>query len=159
MFMIVVRYCLMLIDLFYVLSYCCFIYVMLCLFVPVPRGCVCLVQSKLVKLYQSRSVITQGRFARDIPPLLYRLLVTTCYGVSIVAEQEHVRKSWTSHVKHPMLRLSQNVTTLRFNSQLSAVCQREFGRSYLVVISRKSFGRVRPIPVLTLWISGGLTQA
>ena len=34
-----------------------------------------------------------------------RLLVTTCYGVSIVAEQEHVRKSWTSRVKHPMLRL------------------------------------------------------
>ena len=28
-----------------------------------------------------------------------------------VAEQEHVRKSWKSRVRHPMLRLSQNVTT------------------------------------------------
>ena len=32
-------------------------------------------------------------------------------GVSIVAEQEYTRKPWNSSVKHPMLRLSQNVTT------------------------------------------------
>ena len=37
--------------------------------------------------------------------------VTTCYGVSMVAEQGHVRQSWMSRVKQPMLRPSRNVTT------------------------------------------------
>ena len=40
-----------------------------------------------------------------------KLVVKTLYGCSIVAEQEHIRKSWTSSVKHPMLRLGQSVTT------------------------------------------------
>ena len=35
-----------------------------------------------------------------------RRLVTICYGVSIVAEQEDVRQSWMARVKHPMLRLT-----------------------------------------------------
>ena len=39
--------------------------------------------------------------------LFNRRLVTTCYGFPSAAEQEHVRKSWMSRVKHPMLRLSQ----------------------------------------------------
>ena len=64
--------------------------------------------SKLVKPYQSSSVITQGRFARDVLPFVNRRLVTIVYGCSIVAEQEHTIQSWTSRVKHPMLRLSQN---------------------------------------------------
>ena len=42
--------------------------------------------SKLVKSWQGSSVITQGRFARDIPPCLYRRLVTTSYGISSVAD-------------------------------------------------------------------------
>ena len=54
---------------------------------------------------------TRGRFARDVLPFVYHRCVTTFYGVSIIAEQEHVRKSWMSRVKHPMLRLNQNVTT------------------------------------------------
>ena len=33
-------------------------------------------------------------------------LVTTFYGVSIVGEQERVRKSWMSRMQHPMLRLN-----------------------------------------------------
>ena len=37
--------------------------------------------------------------------------VTTFYGFPTVAEQDHVRKSWRSRVEHPMLLLSQNVTT------------------------------------------------
>ena len=37
--------------------------------------------------------------------LFNRRLVTTLYGCSIVAEQEHTRKSWMSRVNHPMLRL------------------------------------------------------
>ena len=48
--------------------------------------------SKLVKPYQSSSVITQGRFARDIMPLLSRRLVTTIYGVLSVAETRPLRK-------------------------------------------------------------------
>ena len=44
-------------------------------------------------------------------PFVNRRLVTTFYGVLIVAEKEHVRNSWMSRVKHPMLRLSRNVTT------------------------------------------------
>ena len=37
--------------------------------------------------------------------------ITTFYGFPIVAEQEHVRRLGMSPVKHPMLRLSQNITT------------------------------------------------
>ena len=40
--------------------------------------------SMLVKSYQSSSVMTQGRFARDIPPCLYHRLVTTFYGSSML---------------------------------------------------------------------------
>ena len=40
-----------------------------------------------------------------------RRVVATFYGVSIVAEQEHVRTYSMSREKHPVLRLSQNVTT------------------------------------------------
>ena len=40
-----------------------------------------------------------------------RRLVTTFYLCSIAAEQEHVRKSSNCRLKHPMLRLSQHVTT------------------------------------------------
>ena len=40
-----------------------------------------------------------------------RRLLTTFYGFPSVAEQGHIRESWMSRVKHPMLRLSQNVTS------------------------------------------------
>ena len=52
-----------------------------------------------------------GVFRARHSALFNRRLVTAFYGVSIVAEQECIRKSWMSRVKHPMLRLSQNVTT------------------------------------------------
>ena len=43
--------------------------------------------SVLVESSQSSSVETQGRFARDVPPFLYRRLVTAFYGFPIVAQQ------------------------------------------------------------------------
>ena len=52
-----------------------------------------------------------GAFRARHSAFVNRRLVTTFYGCSIVAEQEHVRKSRISRVKHPMLRLSQNDTT------------------------------------------------
>ena len=48
---------------------------------------------RLVKSYQSSSVITQGCFVRDLMPCLHRGLVTACYGCSPVAQQEHARTS------------------------------------------------------------------
>ena len=65
--------------------------------------------SKLVKSYQSSSVIRQLDCARH-SALFNRRLITICYGRSIVAEQQHVIKSWTSRVKHPKRR-SQHITT------------------------------------------------
>ena len=59
---------------------------------------------------QSSSVITYG-VSRDVLCFVNRRLVTPCYGASIVAKQGHVRQSWMSRVKHPILRLSQHVTT------------------------------------------------
>ena len=38
-------------------------------------------------------------------------LVTTFYDFPLVAEQGHVRKSWMSRVKYPMLRLHQHTCT------------------------------------------------
>ena len=74
--------------------------------------------SKLVKSYQSSSVITHG-VPRKTFRLFNRRLVTTCYGALIVAEQERARKSWMSFVKHPMLQLSKpkcyDSTTVRLS--------------------------------------------
>ena len=69
-----------------------------------------IITSKLVKSHQSSSVITQG-VSRETFRFFNRRLVTSFYGCPSVAEQEHVRKSLMSRVKHPMLRLSQKVTT------------------------------------------------
>ena len=88
----------------------------------------------LLVRWLSRNKVVQSYHrcvSRETFCLFNRRLVTTFYGVSIVAEQEHVRKSWMSRAKHPMLRLSQNVTTQP---------------SYLG-------GIIRPISVLRFWIS------
>ena len=65
-----------------------------------------------------------------------RLLVTTFYGFPIVGEQEHVRQSWMSRVKHTILRLSQNATTL------ADALVREAGMLYHI----RSFILVGPAP-------------
>ena len=89
---------------------------------------------KLVKSYQSSSVIIQGRL-RETFCLFNRRLVTAFYGVLIVAGQERARKSWMS-------RETPHVTT-----KPKPTC---YDLTNILI---------RPISVLTLWISEGLTQS
>ena len=66
---------------------------------------------KFVKSYESSSVMTQGVSRVSFRLFLNLCLVTAFYGFPVPAEQKHTIKSWMSRVKHPKLRLSQNVTT------------------------------------------------
>ena len=78
---------------------------------PTRRGVRAPITSRLAKSCQSSSVIAQGVSPGNMSPCVDCRLVATFYGSQIDAEQEHVRQSCMSRVKHPMLRLSQNVTT------------------------------------------------
>ena len=73
---------------------------------------ICAVAADGLTIHTNKWFLGAG-FLGELPDshFFIRRLVTTCYGVSIVAEQELVIKSWMSRVKHPMLRLSQSVTT------------------------------------------------
>ena len=79
-----------------------------------PRSCDAAASCRVVRVgwlsHEKQFSHNTGAVRARHSAFVNRRLVTTVCGVSIVAEQGRVRKVLMSRVKHPMLRLSQNVT-------------------------------------------------